>query len=157
MHIVSRLLTAASACYILFGLEASFVFLDLDCFVLCKSQDKMKQENRVPLNFKWMFSILLQLRILSDRVLFQKIFCVTLRLWREKYNFTLRQIYKEWNVLEFIEKTEVLAKGLRCWKLNIRCLFTPWLAEVLEDENAFIFNVNKFKVYQFTQHNTPEK
>jgi hypothetical protein len=31
------------------------------------------------------------------------------------------------------------------------------VAEVLEDESAFIFSVNKFKVYQKTQHNTPEK
>jgi hypothetical protein len=53
LHLVSRLLTAASACCISFGLEVSFVFLVLDCVVLCKSQDKMKTENKVPLNFKW--------------------------------------------------------------------------------------------------------
>jgi hypothetical protein len=54
MHLVSRLCTATSACCILVGLEISFVFLVLDCFVLCKSQNDMKPENNVPLNFKWL-------------------------------------------------------------------------------------------------------
>jgi hypothetical protein len=53
MHLVSRLLTAASDCCILFGLEVSFVFLVLDCVVLCRSQNNMKTENNVPHNFKW--------------------------------------------------------------------------------------------------------
>jgi hypothetical protein len=53
MHLVSRLLTAASACCILVGVEVSFMFLVLDCVVLCKSQNKMKPKNKVPLNFKW--------------------------------------------------------------------------------------------------------
>jgi hypothetical protein len=30
------------------------VFLGLNCFVLCKSQNKMKPENNVPLNFRWL-------------------------------------------------------------------------------------------------------
>ena len=54
MHLVSRLRTATSACCILVGLGVSFVFLVLDCFVLYKSQNKMKPENNVPLNFKWL-------------------------------------------------------------------------------------------------------
>lgn len=99
MNLVSRLLTAASACCILVGLEVSFVFLILDCFVLCKSQNKMKPENKVPLNFKWMetnFHQLvfdfIQLHILSHGLFFQKILYGTIPLWRQKYSFTLCQI-----------------------------------------------------------------
>jgi hypothetical protein len=59
-----------------------------------------------------------------------------------------------WNC---IENTAVLTEGLRCLKIKYTWFVSPWQAEVLGNEIAFIFNVNKFKVYQMTQHNTLEK
>ena len=89
MHIASRLLTAASACCILVGLEVSFVFLAFDCFVLCKLQNKRSQNTKTHLfSSGWkptcivLLTILIQLRILWNKVLNQKILYCTLPLWQ---------------------------------------------------------------------------
>jgi hypothetical protein len=53
MHIVSRLLTATSGFCILVGLEASFVFLFYNVFIVRVTEWK-KPEHKNPLIFEWM-------------------------------------------------------------------------------------------------------
>ena len=164
MHIVARLLTAASACCILFEDEASFVFLLLDCSVLCNSRNRRSHKRKFRLISSWwkyiciiLFSFVFQLCILSAKVFFRKFFMIIFRFAGKNKVLPYVRYRRNGMVWNLIENVEVLAEGLRCWKLKSRGLLSFLIGRALEDEITLIFSVKNFITYLMTQHNTLEE